>query len=589
MGWKQVRTGAVGGAAVGAVWAIVSLAAPAQEGGHSPPAPMAEPFAPVLPKQGGENEPPKLVFPQHDRAAPPRKDDEKLAPLVVPPISDPSVEPAQFKQSPGAPRPVASPPPRTGSDVPDPPPPVVTVRVRVPADAAPGDDIKYVITVQNTSAADAHAVTVRNPLAPEVEKVVKADPEPDEKLSTPGKQLVWSFGTLKGGQGKTIELILRHKDGAAQVKNLAYVKFEHGEAVTTKIAKPTVKVTKAAPKQTVRDEPFTVRVLVANAGRVPAAGVRVVENLPASAEVEPITDGGKRVKQPEGQQWVWEIEKLRPGERKLIEYRVTAREAKDVFTLTSVSGTRLVADKPAEGRTQVLVPGLEVKLAGPTGVVSAGESAKYEIVVRNPGTLPCTNVKVTGTIPVETKPTMKTDGGQLYRDSIVWRLARLEPGEAQSFRFAVKASRTGRYVVVASATDARGQRAGQELATAFSGTAALTWETRFDQHTVRAGKQGVFTVKVKNAGGEAARSVRVRIDVPDAVSVVQVTPATRIENNVIAFGAEEIKPSGEATYTITFEGKKADQALFNVRMSADCLGDRPMEAQKSVNVIGGPK
>jgi uncharacterized repeat protein (TIGR01451 family) len=127
------------------------------------------------------------------------------------------------------------------------------------------------------------------------------------------------------------------------------------------------------------------------------------------------------------------------------------------------------------------------------------------------------------------------------------------------------------------------------LATVFAGTAALTWETKFDPLTVQVGKQGVFTVKVKNAGGEAARNVRVRIDLPDAVSVVQATPSTRVENSVVAFGAEEIKPYGEATYTLTFEGKKSDQAFFTVRMSADCLGDRPMETQKAINVIGGPK
>ncbi len=571
MGWKQVRTATTGGAAVAAVWAVVSLSAPAQEGQFFPRAQ------------------PRLVFPQQDRAASQAPDQEKLAPLVMPAISDPNIEPVQFRQPAGVPRPVAS-PPLTASSVPDPPPPVVTIRVRVPADAAPGDDIKYIITVQNTSAAEAHAVTVRNPLGADVEKVVKAEPEPEpEKGLSSAKQLVWNFGTLKGGQGKTIELILRHKPNATQVKNLAYVKFEHGESVTTKIAKPTIKVTKLAPKQAVRDEAFTVRVLVSNTGRVPAESVRVIENLPASAEVESITTGGKRVKQPEGQQWVWELARLRPGERKVIEYRVRAREAKDVFTLTSVNGNRLVADKPAEGRTQVLVPGLEVKLTGPTGVVSAGESAKYEIVVRNTGTLPCARVRVTGTIPADTKPTMKTDGGQLFRDSFVWQVPRLEAGEAQSFRFAVKASTTGRRVVVAGATDARGQRAGQELATVFSGTAALTWETRFDPLTVQVGRQGVFTVKVKNAGGEAARNVRVRVDVPDGVSVVQVTPNTRIDNNIVAFGAEEIKPYGEVTYTLTFEGKKSGIAYFNATLAADCLGDRPLTTGKSINVIGGPK
>ena len=102
-------------------------------------------------------------------------------------------------------------------------------------------------------------------------------------------------------------------------------------------------------------------------------------------------------------------------------------------------------------------------------------------------------------------------------------------------------------------------------------------------------KQGVFTVRVKNTGGESAREVRVRIDVPDNVSVVQTTPQVRVENNVLQFGAEEIRGFGELTYTITFEGKKADQAWFRVRMSADCLGDRPMQTEKMVEVIGGPK
>jgi uncharacterized repeat protein (TIGR01451 family) len=565
-GWKHVRSAVVGGAAVAVAWAVVALAAPAQ------------------------NPPAKLDFFLEAPAAPP-KVEEKLPKIEFPAVRDENVEPAQFKQPGGVPaRPVAGSTGRPGADVPDPPYPVVTIRVRVPADATPGDDIKYVLTVQNVSAADAHGVAVRNPLGDAVEAVVKADPEPDKPdPSDKKRQVVWSLGTLKAGATKTIELTLRHKPNVTELKNLAYVKFEHGQSVTTKIAKPTVKVAKTAPKQTVRDEPFTVRVLIENTGKVPAEGVRVVENLPTSAEVEAITAGAKRVPQPEGQQWVWEIAKLQPGERKIIEYRVTPREAKDVFTLTSVSGQRLVADKPAEGRTQVLVPGLEVKLVGPTGVVNAGESAKYEITVRNTGTLPSAGVKVTGALPADCKPTMKTDGGQIFRDSIVWSLPKLEPGEAQTYRFAVKASTTGRRVVVASATDARGQKAGQELATVFAGTAALVWETKFDPFTVQVGKQGVFTVKVKNNGGEAARNVNVQIDVPDAVSVVQTTPQVRVANGAVAFGSESIPAYGEATYTLTFEGKKADQGWFKVRMTADCLGDRPMQTEKMVEVIGGPK
>ncbi len=559
--WKHVRAAVGGGALVVAVWAAVALAAPAQN-----PLPL-----------------PKLDFyPDVAPVAPPAA--EKLPPLE---FVDPNVEPAQFKER--VPAKSGGAPPRAATNVPDPPYPVVTVRVRVPADMVPGDDLKYVITVQNASAADAYSVSVRSPLTADAD-LVKAEPLPEKPAQgDKPNQLVWSLGTLKGGASKSIELTLRPKPNVTELKTLAYVKYEHGQAVTTKIGKPTVKVTKTAPKQTVRDETYTVRVLVENTGKSPAEGVRVLENLPASAEVEPVTAGAKRVQQAEGQQWAWEFAKLQPGERKVIEYRVTAREAKDVFTLTSVTGTKLTPDKPAEARTQVLVPGLEVKLAGPTGVVNAGESAKYEIVVRNTGTLPSTNLKVTGTIPADCKPTLKTDGGQLFRDSIVWQVPRLEPGESQSFRYAVKANTTGRRVVVASAADARGTRASQELATVFAGTASLTWETSFNPLTVAVGKQGVFTIKVKNTGGEVARNVRVRVEVPDNVSVVQRTPNVRLENNVLQFGPEEIPGYGEATYTITFEGKKADQAWFKALLAADCLGDRPLPTEKMVEVIGGPK
>src|SRR5262249_51558017 len=176
-------------------------------------------------------------------------------------------------------------------------------------------------------------VSVRNPLPDSIEGPVKAEPEWDKAKSVAKdgafKELRWYFGTLLAGKSKTIELTLRPKKDAVEVKNLAYVQFEHGEVVTTKINKPAVKIQKVAPKQTVRAEPYTVRIAVDNTGKVAAENLRVIENLPASAEVEPVTKGAKRTDKRdapvgvEGQQWVWEIARLMPGERKLIEYRVT--------------------------------------------------------------------------------------------------------------------------------------------------------------------------------------------------------------------------------------------------------------------------
>ncbi len=506
---------------------------------------------------------------------------EPLAPLIVP-VEDPSVEPAQFTRPVRVPPQSSIAPPRP---VADPPAPLVRIQVRVPADSPPGDDIKYIITVSNVSQADAHQVTVRNPIADGVAGVPKADPMYDTKLSNPTKELIWKLGTMKAGTSKRIELVLKPKPDAAEIKNLAYVGFEHGEAVTTRINKPAVKVVKSAPKQSVQDEPFIVRILVENTGKVAAEDVRVVETVTQSAEVQAITTGASRTKDRENQ-WQWEIGTLMPGQRRIIEYRVRPRQGGDTLSTTNVSADKGILEK-TEARTAVLVPGLAVKLAGPQGVVNASDSAQYEITVRNTGTMPSTNVRLTGTFPADCKPTRKTEGGQLYRDSIVWMIPRLEPGAAQTFRFWVRAGTTGMRTLSATAGDARRQRAADEVKTFFQGSAALVWETIPDPAAIAVGRNGTFTVRVKNNGGDAARNVRVEIELPQEVSFVQSTPDIRPSGNKLVFPAEIVPANGDHTYTITFKGEKSGQAWFKAILRADSLGEQPLQTEKSVEITGG--
>ena len=261
-GWnhQRVAVGAIGILAmVAMVWAISSRVVTAQDPEHSEPGRFPTvPSTPVDPI----GEIPKSMDPGDD------------------------VQPAQFMMPAGQlPGSLTTP----TKPVADPPAPVVRIQVRVPADSPPGDDIKYLITIQNTSSADAHGVSVRNPVPDSIEKPVKSEPGWDKDSNT--KELIWKFGTLAAGKSKTIELTLRPKKDAGEVKNLAYVKFEHGEAVTTRINKPVVKITKTAPKQTVRDEQYVVRIAVDNTGRVPVEKVRIAENVPASAEIQPDHSG----------------------------------------------------------------------------------------------------------------------------------------------------------------------------------------------------------------------------------------------------------------------------------------------------------
>ena len=117
----------------------------------------------------------------------------------------------------------------------DPPTPVVSIRVRAPASGSEGKEIEYRVIVENCSQADAHHVTVRDPL-PANAKFVRASPEPH----VVGPELVWQLGTLEAGACKEITLVLATV-GPGDVKNCARVQFEHGQCVVTKMAHPELK------------------------------------------------------------------------------------------------------------------------------------------------------------------------------------------------------------------------------------------------------------------------------------------------------------------------------------------------------------
>jgi hypothetical protein len=80
--------------------------------------------------------------------------------------------------------------------------------------------------------------------------------------------------------------------------------------------------------------------------------------------------------------------------------------------------------------------------------------------------------------------------------------------------------------------------------------------------------------------------VRLEIDLPDSVSLVRTTPTVRPTGAKVAFGPETIPASGEAIYTITYEAKQAAQAWFKLTLTADALGDRPMQTEKAVEITG---
>jgi len=202
----------------------------------------------------------------------------------------------------------------------DPPAPVVSIRVRVPAVAAPNEDLEYHLTVENHGKAAAHHVIVRNPL-PAHAAFVRSDPPPN--LSDP--VLEWRLGTLESCARREILLVLK-PGGTGDVQNCARVQFEHGECVLTKIAapiasppagQPRLQVRKTGPAQAVLHDPISYQLVVTNAGAAAVQAVELTDQMPEGME------DGKTGKS----RLTWSVGTLGAGESRRYEYQVITKKA----------------------------------------------------------------------------------------------------------------------------------------------------------------------------------------------------------------------------------------------------------------------
>src|SRR5579871_1831954 len=212
--------------------------------------------------------------------------------------------------------------PFAGANALEPPVPQVRLRVQAPSRIEPDKEIEYRLTVENVSAAPAHHVLVRDRLPSSVEEKVRAEPPSTQQTKTKDgdTDLLWELGTLKPGEQKVIVLGVKPK-GNEDVQNRAYVQFEHGQKVTTRVSKPSVRVKVTAPPKATRYEAISFRIDVANTGDAPLRNIVVNDELPEGLEFvsgKPEPNGEKPL--------TWKLGDVPPHQTRRIEYQAIVKQ-----------------------------------------------------------------------------------------------------------------------------------------------------------------------------------------------------------------------------------------------------------------------
>jgi len=447
--------------------------------------------------------------------------------------------------------------------------------VLVPQDAPPNQPIPYTIQVTNNSQADAGKVKVRMPI-PKGTQFDSSEPP----ANVAAEELTWDIPSLAKGETKKIEVKLKALANVNEVQAKAYVSYEFGQAVKTRLSAQKLKVTTELPKEaTTADETIPVRVRVTNNGRVPVENVKLTETISDGFEFHRDSDG-EATKSPLVK--TWDLGTIPAGMGKTVEFRVLSKTGRDLLVVSNADSGGAVQHSH-DGKVKVHDAKLKIELRGDPK--ANDDVASFKAVVKNEGAIALTNVRVAGSVPPDCKVTSRTNGGQISRDQVVWTVPKLAAGDSFLFKWDLRSQAAGRKTVRAEAASDRGLRDAMEVQTVFAGTAALSWETRFESATVVVDRTGMFTVKATNAGSEVAKNAKLVVTLPPEVSFVQATPAFKQDGQKLVFEPRDVRIGGTEVYSITFRGEKSGQAFFKATLEAE--GTKPMNAEKYVQISPG--
>ena len=470
----------------------------------------------------------------------------------------------------------------------EPPVPLVRLRVHAPSRVESDKEIEYRLTVENVSAAAAHHVLVRDRLPRGVDEAIRTEPRPTDqrKIKDGDTDLLWELGTLKPGDQKVIVLAIKPK-GNEDIQNRAYVQFEHGQKVLTRIANPSVRAKATAQPRAMRYEAVTFRIDVANTGAAPLRNVVVNDELPAGLEFV----SGKPEPNPE-KPLTWKLGDVPPHQTRRIEYQAIAKQTgtfRNKAKVTAAGGAS-VTDSAA---VTVGEAKLKISISGPQRRL-VNRPIPYHISVGNLGSVPLTNVRVSDELPPGGVEFVSADaGGRREGGFVRWSLGTLSPGEVRSLHLVLRAPQSGycwNQVKVQADHDLSDKALSERM---HVETAASTPVIEIDKSTnqLLVGQKATYTIRLYNPGKTNVSNPRVVVVVPDGMSITAERGATtgRRQGQKILFDPPTLLGGGEEkVYTIEVAAQKAGEAKLRAWWTDGPQDTNPKETWEDKTTILDP-
>ncbi len=448
--------------------------------------------------------------------------------------------------------------------------PGLRIEKRGPAESRVGQPCRFVISVRNTGTQTAKNVTLRDEV-PEGARLHETVPTADQN----GTSLAWNLGALHPGEERSVELrVVPEKQGT--LGSVATVSFDASASAKTICTKPEIALRLSAPSKVMIGKKQPIKIDVHNPGTGTATGVVLVEEVPEAMRHQ----GGTSLE--------LEIGTLAPGETRHLDLMLTAEEAGTVVNrLTAIADGNLRVEQSVS--FEVVSPALAVSVDGPKRRYLE-RPASYTVSIDNPGTAPAKDVRIVTQLPSGLKFVRANNLGEYdaATHSVYWSLAELPEGERGAVQVVALPVTAGDHVLQVKGESSEGLKASDTKQLSVEGVVSLAFDIRDRQDPIEVGSDAIYDVVVTNEGTKAASNVRVTIQAPSGMQVVdaQGKVGHQVQGGYVTFAPlTSLAPGEKYPYRIRLQGIQPGDQRVSVSVESDDLA-QPIRREESTRVFG---
>ena len=429
----------------------------------------------------------------------------------------------------------------------------VSLSKSAPATVALNEPYAYSYTV--TAKQDLKRVVVQEQIPADA---VYVSSNPEAEVS--GSNVTWTLYNLAKGTQAPLELMVK-ATSVADLSSCATVTTYQDACTTTAVGVPELAIVKTTPnEQVLVNTGVPWDITVTNTGNFCAYDVVVTDTLPAGVEHE---SGNSQL--------VAELGTLAPGESRDIMVNTTAAATGEHCNVAVASSSN-AGSVQDDACVKVVEAGLEVTKAG-TSMQFVGKQASYQIVVRNTGDVPLSDVVVKDTVPAQNK-LLAAPLAQINGNTATWT-TRLDAGESKNFDVTVMGLAEGTYCnQVSAASAAYGLSGADDACTEWRGYPALLIEVIDTEDPLLVGEETTYVIQITNQGTAADTNVGLNVQLPSELSLVSAAGDSKgiISGNNVNFAPYAVLNAKEIIqFRVVAKAVSVGDARFRAQMSSDLL------------------